>query len=830
MGNLLDTGTFIARSGVCIPSRLTPLKMKSPTILLLLSLCLHLSPASLLSQDSLHYRKLYLHSDREHYFIGDTLWYKGYYLDGQSHSFIPGIITMYTDLIDEQGMTVLDQVMALDNGVSAGALHIRQDLEPGNYLLRAFTDLQKQIGEEAFFYKQIKISRLESFVEEAERPQSPLPDEIFMDFLPESGILLEGKRNTMAVKAADEQGKGVPLEGEVLDSQGHSVAFFKTGFRGMGSFAFTPIKGESYTAQTASYPDFHHRFSDIVKEGIKLEFHKEDQEGLHFRIISNANSLVGRNYYFAISHRGEVIFYKKFIQKEDGFPICINRNALPAGINKLVLMDEQLLPLSERLYFSENYKINEIEIKADKQVYTTRSRVRLRLQDGKDMDPDSWSNLSMAVVDAYAAGKDGPSMNILSCLLLDTELKGQVDSPLEYFSDEPGFSSARKLDLLMLTQGWRRYVWDHPETCLASRAKDNEGFALSGSVRKVIGNRPAKEGTIELKIYNRNFIHSEELDIKPDGSFIFEDVNFADTASVFIQARNKKDKLACKVSLDPIFEKNPAPSASFLPAVESFEYRQAEFYQRQYDKLQALKEYTLKSGAFYIEEVTITEKRRESDDGHFRIYAKPSNSLQVTERDATYLNVFDFMQGRFAGVTVSKGGYISIRGGGSFGPCSPLLMLDGFPVERDVYLSIPMQDIDRVEVLKNPAETAIFGTRGGCGVVSIFTKKGGVPDYSNRYIPGTIAEKLAGYASYRKFYSPAYSRENIQSERPDHRIVLHWDPEIFTENGRATVNFFTSDDLSRYKVHVEGITRDGRICLGSTEFEVDKPNRLLSAE
>lgn len=336
------------------------------------------------------------------------------------------------------------------------------------------------------------------------------------------------------------------------------------------------------------------------------------------------------------------------------------------------------------------------------------------------------------------------------------------------------------------------------------------------------------EGSIDLKIYTNNFMHVDEMELDQDGCFAFQDVSFMDTASVFIQAKNKRDKLAFKVSLDPIFEEFPGISAIHYPVEESIVYKEVEFYQKQYDNLQALKEYTLKSGAFYIEEVSITERRREPDDEHFRIYAKPSNSLEITARDITYINVFDYMQGRFAGVTVSKDGNISIRGPSGFGLSQPLLLLDGFPVSKEVYLSIPMNDIDRVEVLKNPTEIAMFGSRGGAGVVSVFTKKGGVTDYSELYIPGTIAEKLYGYASYREFYSPVYTRDNINSERPDHRILQYWNPHIFTENGKTNVSFFSSDDITRYKVYVEGITSEGKICLGTAEILVDQKNDRLS--
>jgi len=798
----------------------------------LIFLIIPLSPLILQSQDSIQYRKLYVHTDRQQYFLGDTLWYKAYYLDGMSNTFIPGIISMYTDLIDEQGNSVAEQVVALDNGASAGEIPIPIDLEPGRYLLRAFTDFQKQIGEEAFFYKGLVISRLESFVESFEKPEHIMPEEIHLDFLPEGGMLLEGEENTVALKATDSLGTGIPVEGEIVDNHGTSVAFFRTSYRGMGSFSFTPVEDESYTARTAAYPGFYYSFKDIVKEGIKIEFEKEDNEYLHFRVVTNASFFIGRTYYFAISHHGDVIFYQKFIPKGNIFPITVNRDALRAGINKMVLMDEQLVPISERLYFSSNFQINEIKIKPDKTSYETRSQVKLRLSDRKEMDQDSWSNLSMVVVDEFAIGREGPTMNILSYLLIDSELKGSIESPSDYFSDDPELTSADKLDLLMMTQGWSRYVWDHPEEYLADITSDKEGFDLSGEVHHIVGNNPVAEGTVELKIYNNNFMFSDEMGLDEHGRFVFNDVSFMDTASVFVQARNRRDKLAYEVSLDPIFDPFPHTSSNYCPIEESYEYKQAEIYQRQYDNLQALKEYTLKTGGIYLDEVTIIDHKREPDDGIFRIYPKPSNTLEITEKDVTWNNIIEFLPGHFSGVQVI-GDYVIIRGPSTFGGSidnQALLLIDGIPVNVDILKSIPMNDIDRVEVLKNAGETAMFGSRGANGVVAVFTKKGGAPDYPGRYIPGTLTKKLAGYAPYREFYSPVYTRENIRSERPDHRIVQFWEPNIFTGNGKATVSFFSSDDISRYRVYVEGITNDGTICLGTSSFEVDKKNDQIDSK
>jgi TonB-dependent SusC/RagA subfamily outer membrane receptor len=92
----------------------------------------------------------------------------------------------------------------------------------------------------------------------------------------------------------------------------------------------------------------------------------------------------------------------------------------------------------------------------------------------------------------------------------------------------------------------------------------------------------------------------------------------------------------------------------------------------------------------------------------------------------------DFLQGRVAGMQVSRtssGDYsIRIRGAGTVnGSGEPLYVVDGTPVEARGLLSalggIAVQDIDRIEVLKDAGATGIYGSRGGNGVVIIKTKR-----------------------------------------------------------------------------------------------------------
>ena len=86
--------------------------------------------------------------------------------------------------------------------------------------------------------------------------------------------------------------------------------------------------------------------------------------------------------------------------------------------------------------------------------------------------------------------------------------------------------------------------------------------------------------------------------------------------------------------------------------------------------------------------------------------------------------------GRFPGVTVDRttGGGLKLRirgGNSSFNNAEePLLIVDEVPLPQgnDGIVFLNPSDIQRIEVLKNPADVAVYGIRGANGVIKITTK------------------------------------------------------------------------------------------------------------
>jgi outer membrane cobalamin receptor len=161
-----------------------------------------------------------------------------------------------------------------------------------------------------------------------------------------------------------------------------------------------------------------------------------------------------------------------------------------------------------------------------------------------------------------------------------------------------------------------------------------------------------------------------------------------------------------------------------------------------------------------------------------------------------------------------------IRGYGS-----PLILLDGMPTDASILSAINQFDLDRIEIIKGPS-AAIYGGRGGGGVIALFTKRGGTQFEEVEPTDNIIIYKAGGFQQFREFYAPRYTAEG-QTDRPDYRTTLHWEPSIQTdENGQATVSFFTADRATDYRIVVNGITAAGLPAKWEDSFSVVTPEAV----
>lgn len=113
------------------------------------------------------------------------------------------------------------------------------------------------------------------------------------------------------------------------------------------------------------------------------------------------------------------------------------------------------------------------------------------------------------------------------------------------------------------------------------------------------------------------------------------------------------------------------------------------------------------------------------EGGHIRgAYKETVNTINNKKVDfSMYSNIYDVLRGQISGVNI-VGNRVIIRGGNTFsGSNEALFVVDGIIVSKFVFSSIPTSDIKNIKVLKG-SEAAIYGSRGGNGVVEVETKRG----------------------------------------------------------------------------------------------------------
>ncbi len=670
--------------------------------------------------------KVYLQTDRDFFFLGDTIWFKAYLLDGQNLSLVSDIQNLYVELIDSQGKIRQEQVLLSEYGQASGSIIIPDTSVTGPFVIRAYTDYQKNFGEEMIFHKTIRISETKnSFELESDLPviKKEKP-EVDVSFFPEGGFLLTGTQNLVAFKAVDQTGMGVPIGGKVLNSKGEAVVFFRTDYKGMGQLFFDPQTGESYEVIIDEYPDFTYRFEDIRSEAMKLVLLEQNQEEVTLKIISNARKRSRKVFYVLCFSRDSLLF-KKEIAHRGTMKLKVETDVMLGGINRFILLNEELEPVSERLVFLDNRDVIKLEIKTNHKEFSTRSLVQLEILDDLGRLDSAYSSLSIAVANENSLIAGGDHQHMASYLFLDSELKGYIESPAEYFVDDEHITSMDKLNLLMLSNGWSNYQKNLSE----ANADDFEyqktaGITIEGNAERIVGKKPIVGGAITVGLFkdSANIILESQTD--SSGWFSIDSLFFFDTVTIFAQVLNQRGKQRSEVYVDKAIKKEPDVSPYILNASQSISDIPIQQYRHKYYSDIDYREYHPDDGSILLEEVEIKGRKVEKDDGHFRIYLEADHVLEVTPLDYRHIDVLQFLQGSgVPGLTVYRG-KVKLRGITSMlGDPSPLFVLDGIPISDeplDIIMSIPMTNIDKVEVLKG-GSAVIYGSRGNNGVIAIYT-------------------------------------------------------------------------------------------------------------
>ncbi len=633
----------------------------------------------------------------------------------------------------------------------------------------------------------------------------PFPDDDFdVSFYPEGGSALHGVTGRMAFKAMQRDGTGIDVDGVVYNRRGNEIARFKTDIRGMGQFTWWPDAGETYYAVCTNRKGQSKRFDLPVarKDGHALSA-SWFKDQLIVQVHSPGQQSANETLCLLVHTRG--IVQDARIWEKPSEPVVFQKDFFPSGVTHLLLLNKNMTPVSERLVFVHHDDQAKVTSKLDKDVYPTRSPVEFSVNITGESGEPLRGNISVAVTDDHEVATDTVS-NILTSLLLTSDLRGNIPEPAYFFRKNKQSSYA--LDLLMLTQGWRRYDVEriakndlmYPDTLI------EKGYEITGTVKKANNQRPVKSA--EVSVLSMNGGYSGTTVTNHNGRFYLSDGGMNDGIPLLVQTSPKLGRQNLELTLDkPSYPERSVPVAiTNAPALDLL-----AIYA---DK--AEQQYVNENGerVIHLEEVTITGQKKAVDYSNF--YKSREISYSITEDDLVKnpaASVRSLLM-RIPNIWISND---RITYGNNILDSLILFVNNMRESQYNTIEMLTTSDIVQVDFLSG---SVARGMTGICNyAINIHTKKA-IPN-RRRETPYIKHFMPLGLQKPAEFYAPKYDTP-AQNTKPDLRTTIHWQPNITTnEEGKARFSFYTADMPSTYTVVIEGMTKDGKIVYKRDQIVVE---------
>jgi hypothetical protein len=855
--------------------------------------------------------KVYLHTDKPVYAAGEDIWFKAYLVSGSNHQLSELSKVLYVDLVDQADSISRSIKLPITNGITWGDFALPDNLPPGNYRLRAYTNYMRNEGPQCFFQKNILIgnaignnvfvkpiytrsvvnnepyTKIQlnykdlngiaysqkamsyqvkqasktitdgktitdlngnaqfSFKAQAQKneptllytsinytatkkyarilPVKDLSGKTDVHFFPESGELIAGIAAKVAYKITGANGLGIDATGFIKDQDNVQVADLGDTHFGMGTTTFTPQQNKKYTA-TVSLPDgteISQPLPDVNAGGYSLSIRNNAADSLNVRINTSVGLLKkpGDELVLIAQQNGRAIYSIKFTPQTGITQTAVAKSDFKSGTAQFTLFSASGQPLCERLVFIQNMDLLNLNLSALQTTYAPRQKVAVNLNvvnAGHKTVPGSFS--VSVINEAKVPLGELDENTILNHLLLISDLKGYIEKPNYYFTNVND-KTREYLDVLMLTQGYRHFVWKSVlnDTLAAVPAfKPETSITLTGTI-KTPDSKAVVAGKVVLASIGDG-LYLKDTVTDSQGRFEFNNIPVKDSLRYIVQAETSTGDRDVEIKLDKTIAPVTRPADDSFVVTEDADNTLMDYLKNSNARYQEELQYNLGNHTKVLKEVFIKERQNKPVIEHSDNLNGAGNANQIITADKL-LAGFPLgmaLNGLLTGVVFRGPGdtaYLASTQKNFMNIIMAMqVIVDGIYMETPFALNdIGSSEVQTIEVLRSPEYTTTYGNRGGAGVMIITTKRGG-EDSGIRVSPGIINFMYKGFYAVRQFYSPKYDGPAINAKIPDLRTTAYWNPNLVTDaNGNAGFEFFTPDEKGTYRIVIEGIDGYGAI-------------------
>lgn len=649
----------------------------------------------------------------------------------------------------------------------------------------------------------------------------PSKSEYDVQFFPEGGSLVSGTSNCIAFKAIQSDGFSTEITGKLFDNNNVEITDFKSMHLGMGKFYFLPDSTKRYYVLVQNSTGDKKRIDlpEIKRDAFLLNASVRNKRV--FIAIKSDIPVQKSDSLILVGHSRGAVFFNTLVSGSRTY--TFDQSGLRPGIISFLLVNKKGEPLSERLVFIKPDKTSDISLTVDKKNCVAREKVscNIKVLDAKG-NPVQGS-FSMAATDASDIAIDSTAENILNTLLLSSDLKGYIEKPNMYF-DSTFKQADYALDVLMMTQGWKRF--DTQKLLRGEKEKADHfleaGQAISGSVATGLANKLTNGTKVSILGARINYFDIQETN--EAGRFSFSKFQFPDSTlfNIYV-SRSRGLKNAVEIRMDedsfPTIrqtiirpEKATAISDNYLESAE--------------------KKFVFENGMRNINlkdvEIISTRDEEESliDDAGLQFFNEPDYVLRGVALDRFKGRPLSALIRSLPGLQTWNENMPSLNHDASIYGDSLADELIGpqFASDGNIYTYTEVQGVDinylsSVAVLKasnvGPGKSSNFND-----ILVVLNFKKNFSVFTKPPPPNIITIMPLGFAKDVVFYQPKYEVESIHNNpTPDWRSTIAWQAEVKTDaNGIGTFWFYTADRPNNYNIVIEGVSPAGEICRTATQL------------
>ncbi|MFN0018043.1 MAG: MG2 domain-containing protein [Pirellulaceae bacterium] len=296
-------------------------------------------------------------------------------------------------------------------------------------------------------------------VETATKTIPILLQTVDLKIYPEGGELVAGLSNRVYIEALTPAKKPADIAGVIVDDTGKEVARIRSEHEGRGRCEFTPSKDGKYFLKInepagikTQYPLPAVKATGAVVRSTKDAFKKH--EPISVQIASTTGEVVA-----TLSRRESVIARQAVKASEESKTVTFDAPDSADGVLTVTLWDSAGQPLAERLIFRQPARSVRVVLTPDAKTYSPggKAKVNIKTLDEKGSPTSAIVGLTVtddSVLEMIDKREQSPRLPVM--VLLESEVRELADAHV-YF-DAKNEKSALAVDLLLGTQGWRRFA------------------------------------------------------------------------------------------------------------------------------------------------------------------------------------------------------------------------------------------------------------------------------------------------------------------------------------------------------------------------------------